>query len=252
MPRLHLSLYRKVGKEVFRSDCNEIGFTFPQLDALTRIGKSTKKAANGLKGYIGEKGIGFKSVFKVADVVRVASGCYEFVFNRCNTIGMMLPIPFNFPSDDRIDGHTQFLLELKRNEDYQQIRGDLKELGSETLIFLRKLKQLDVSIDGERKTYQLLTDNRNSNFGGETATISAITAQQTQITKYVVERQTVTDLPPDARREAVTTSEVVVAFAVKDRSTPIVTPQQVFAFLPIQNYGFPVSLTPRSVYQNLP
>lgn len=249
VPRLHLSLYRKVGKEIFRSDCNEIGFTFRQLDALARIGKSTKKAADGRKGYIGEKGIGFKSVFKVADVVRVASGYYEFMFNRCNTIGMMLPIPSDFPSDDRIDGHTQFLLELKRNEDYQQIRCDLKELGPETLIFLRKLKQLDVSIDGERKTYQLRTDVRNSNFGGETATISETTAQQTKTTKYVIERQTVKDLPPDARREAVATSEVVLAFAVKDRSTPIVTPQQVFAFLPIQIYGFPVSLTPCSVYK---
>lgn len=251
MPRLHLSLYRKVSKEIFRSDCNEIGFTFRQLDALARIGKSTKKAADGRKGYIGEKGIGFKSVFKVADVVRVASGCYEFMFNRSNTIGMMLPIPFNFPSDDRVDGHTQFLLELKRNEDYQQIRGDLKELGPETLIFLRKLKQLDVSIDGERKTYQLRTDNSDSNFGGETATISETTRLQTRTTKYMIERHMVEDLPPDSRREAVATSEVVVAFAVKDRITPIVAPQQVFAFLPIQNYGFPVSLTPCSAHKNI-
>lgn len=220
-----MSLYRKVGKEIFRSDCNEIGFTFRQLDALTRIGKSTKQAADGCKGYIGEKGIGFKSVFKVADVVRIASGCYEFELNRRNTIGMMLPIPCNFPSDDRIKNHTQFLLESKRNEGYRQIRGDLKRLGSETLIFLRKLKQLDVSINGERKTYELRTDNWNSNFGGETATISETTDQQTKKTKYMIERQTVADLPPDPRREAVATSEVVVAFAVKDRITPIVKPR---------------------------
>ncbi|GAB1311860.1 hypothetical protein MFIFM68171_02070 [Madurella fahalii] len=239
VPRLHLSLYRKVGKEIFRSDCNEVGFTFRQLDALTRIGKSTKKAADGRKGYIGEKGIGFKSVFKVADVVCVASGCYEFKFNRCNTIGMMLPIPSNFPSDDRVKGHTQFLLELKRNEDYRQIRSDLKGIGSESLLFLRKLKQLDVSINGERKTYKLRTDYWNSDFDGETATISETTSQQTKTTKYMIERQTVEDLPPDPRREAVATSEVVVAFAVKDQTTPIVKPQQVFAFLPIQNYGFP-------------
>ncbi|KAK7697413.1 hypothetical protein SLS64_013551 [Diaporthe eres] len=239
LPTLHLSLYRKGGKKVFRDDCNEIGFTFRQLDALTRIGKSTKKAADGRKGYIGEKGIGFKSVFKVADVVHVASGWYEFKFNRRNAIGMMIPIPFDFPSDDRIKGHTQFLLELNRNEDYRQIRGDLKALGSETLIFLRKLKQLDVSIDGERKTYKLRIEKGNPNFGGETATISETTDQQTKKTKYMIGRQTVEELPPEPRREAVATSEVVVAFAVEDRITPIIKPQQVFAFLPIQNYGFP-------------
>ncbi|KAK3385925.1 hypothetical protein B0H63DRAFT_560413 [Podospora didyma] len=239
VPRLHLSLYGKAGKDIFRSDCNEIGFTFRQLDALTRIGKSTKKATDGRKGYIGEKGIGFKSVFKAADVVRVASGYYEFKFNRRNTIGMMLPIPSKFPSDDRVKDHTQFLLELKRNEDYRQIGGDLKGIGSETLLFLRKLKQLDVSINGERKTYKLRTNNWNSDFGGETATISETTDQQTKRTKYMIERRTVEDLPPDPRREAVATSEVAVAFAVKDQTTPIVKPQQVFAFLPIQDYGFP-------------
>lgn len=240
-----MSLYRRSGKEIFRADCNEIGFTFRQLDALTQIGQSTKKAAGGRKGYIGEKGIGFKSVFKVADIVRVASGWYEFKFNRRNALGMMVPIHSDFPSDDRIKDHTQFLLELNRNEDYRQIRGDLKALESETLIFLRKLKQLDVSFDDKRTTYKLRTNTRNSNFGGETATISETTDQKTKTTKYMIERQTVEKLPPESRREAVATSEVVVAFPVKDRITPIVKPQQVFAFLPIQDYGFPVRLTPR-------
>lgn len=247
MPRLHLSLYRKAEKQIFRSDCNEIGFTFPQLDALTRIGRSTKKATDGRKGYIGEKGIGFKSVFKVADVVRIASGCYEFKFNRRNTIGMLLPIPSHFPSDARVKDHTQVLLELRRIEDYRQIEGDLERLESETLLFLRKLKQLDVSINGERrtqKTYELRTEKWDSIFGGETATVSETTGQQTKTTKYMIERHLVEDLPPDPRREAIATSEVVVAFTVKDQTTPIVKAQQVFAFLPIQNYGFAVSLAP--------
>lgn len=258
VPRLHLSLNAKaaqfpskLGKTTFRSDCNEIGFTFRQLDALTRIGKSTKKATNGRKGYIGEKGIGFKSVFKVADVVHVASGCYEFKFNRRNTIGMMLPIPSQFPSDDRVKDHTQFLLELDRHEDYRQIRGDLEGLGSETLLFLRKMKQLDVSINGKRKTYKLRTVDRNSDFGGETATISETTEQQTKTTKYMIERHTVEKLPPDPRREAVATSEVVVAFAVEDQIKPIIELQQVFAFLPIQKYGFPVNLTPFSAHNKI-
>lgn len=243
-----MSLYRKGGKGIFRSDCNETGFTFRQLDALSRVGKSTKKAADGRKGYIGEKGIGFKSVFKVADVVCVASGCYEFKFDRRETIGMMLPILSSFPSGDRVKDHTQFLLELNSNEDYRQIRGDLQGLGPETLLFLRKLRQLDVSINGEHKIYKLRTNGWNSEFGGETATVSEITDERTKTTKYMIERQTVEDLPPDPRREAVATSEVVVAFTVKDQLTPIVKSQQVFAFLPIQNYGFTVSLTSYSAY----
>jgi hypothetical protein len=243
-PALHLSLYKKAGKRIFRSDCNETGFTFNQLDALTRIGKSTKAVADGRKGYIGEKGIGFKSVFKVADVVYVASGYYEFKFNRLSTIGMMLPIPCSFPSDDRVNGHTQFLLELNRKSNYQQIREDLNEIRPEILLFLRKLKQLDVSINGEHVAYKLRTKNWDGGFDGETVDISETAGQETRKTKYMIERLTVEDLPPDPRREGVAASEVVVAFAVKNRTTPIVRPQPVFAFLPIHDCGFPVSSTP--------
>ncbi len=61
-PSLHMLLSETGGQEYFRTDCNEVGFTFKQLDALTQISKSTKRSTtNGHKGYIGEKGIGFKS-----------------------------------------------------------------------------------------------------------------------------------------------------------------------------------------------
>lgn len=238
MPRLHLTLYQEDGKGIFRSDCNEVGFTFQQLDALTQIGKSTKKAADGRKGYIGEKGIGFKSVFKVADLVRVASGCYEFKFNRRKTIGMMLPIPSNFPPGDRVKDHTQIMLHLKRKEDYKQIGDDLRRLESQTLLFLRNLEQLDVTIEDECTMYKLFTEDWSPKFGGEVATVSEDKRQRIETMKYMIERHTVEDLPLDPRRNAVTTSEVVVAFPVKDQTTPIVESQQVFAFLPVQTYGF--------------
>jgi hypothetical protein len=157
---------------------------------------------------------------------------------------MMLPILCSFPSDDRVNGYTQFLLELKRNSDYEQIREDLKGIRSEILLFLRKLRQLDVSINGEQIAYKLRTKHRDFGFGGETVDISETTNRKTKKTKYMIERLTVEDLPPDPRREGVVTSEVVVAFAVKDPATPIVKPQPVFAFLPIHDGGFPVSLTP--------
>ena len=53
--------------------CNEQGFSAANVKAIYRIAGSTKKVEGAAKGYIGEKGIGFKSVFKVADVVWVKS-----------------------------------------------------------------------------------------------------------------------------------------------------------------------------------
>ncbi|EMT62837.1 hypothetical protein FOC4_h10017656, partial [Fusarium odoratissimum] len=58
--------------------------------------------------YIGEKGIGFKSVFKAADVVKIASGYYEFRFDRRESLGMVLPIASPFPVEHRLSNHTQF------------------------------------------------------------------------------------------------------------------------------------------------
>jgi hypothetical protein len=42
---------------------NEQGFSAQNIKALCDIGNSTKKGSNA--GYIGQKGIGFKSVFRV-------------------------------------------------------------------------------------------------------------------------------------------------------------------------------------------
>lgn len=42
---------------------NEQGFSTENIRALCDIGNSTKKGSNA--GYIGQKGIGFKSVFRV-------------------------------------------------------------------------------------------------------------------------------------------------------------------------------------------
>lgn len=51
-------------------ECNEDGFTRKNLSAICSIGKSSKM---GVQGYIGEKGIGFKSVFMAAYKVHIQS-----------------------------------------------------------------------------------------------------------------------------------------------------------------------------------
>lgn len=72
---------------VYRSDgflwfgCNEQGFTEANVRSICRIRHSTKKVEGGRKGYIGEKGIGFKSVFNVADLVWIKSRALQvFLF----------------------------------------------------------------------------------------------------------------------------------------------------------------------------
>lgn len=60
---------------------NEIGFTHQNVRAITSIGESTKKQLLSSDGKIeiGEKGIGFKSVFAVASKVYIHSGNFRFM-----------------------------------------------------------------------------------------------------------------------------------------------------------------------------
>lgn len=63
-----------------KTSYNEKGFTKLDVRSITAIGESTKKSLlseNGVKS-TGEKGIGFKSVFKIADRVEIRSGEFGF------------------------------------------------------------------------------------------------------------------------------------------------------------------------------
>ncbi|KAL8952363.1 MAG: hypothetical protein Q9222_001725 [Ikaeria aurantiellina] len=58
--------------------CNEDGFTTKDVEALCDIKQSTKTTTSA----IGKKGIGFKSVFKISDVVHIRSNGFQFCFDR--------------------------------------------------------------------------------------------------------------------------------------------------------------------------
>nr|OQO25734.1 hypothetical protein B0A51_10198 [Rachicladosporium sp. CCFEE 5018] len=60
----------------------EDGYLWANVKARSDINDSTKKVTNATKGYIGEKAVGFKSVFNVANAVWISTGYYTFRFAR--------------------------------------------------------------------------------------------------------------------------------------------------------------------------
>ena len=71
---------------------NETGFSEKNVKALCSIGDSSKKGNKA--GYIGEKGIGFKSVFTVSRAPEIHSNGYHFRFDRtdeANLLGYVVP-----------------------------------------------------------------------------------------------------------------------------------------------------------------
>ena len=68
------------GNDIIKIHYNEVGMTEQDIIAITSVGESTKlnKSGNEDEISIGEKGIGFKTVFARCDKVDVVSGKYSF------------------------------------------------------------------------------------------------------------------------------------------------------------------------------
>lgn len=81
---------------------NEVGFSESNIRAICDVGKSTKGAHRS--GYIGQKGIGFKSVFRITDMPAIHSNGFHIRFDaRSDPIGFILP----HWCEDRVEGEGE-------------------------------------------------------------------------------------------------------------------------------------------------
>ena len=121
---------------------NEIGFSHDDVDAICAVGKTTKSK---IQGYIGEKGIGFKSVFRITTMPYIFSNGYQFCLpEKDEETGLGYIVPrwvTNIPSgiDPR---QTTIILPLdKQDFGYKRIEEMLRDIEPETILFLLKLKE---------------------------------------------------------------------------------------------------------------
>ncbi|ESO85046.1 hypothetical protein LOTGIDRAFT_131097, partial [Lottia gigantea] len=69
---------------------NELGFKEVEIKAICDVGRSTK--GKHKYGYIGQKGIGFKSVFRITDRPEIHSNGYHFCFDvKSGPMGYIMP-----------------------------------------------------------------------------------------------------------------------------------------------------------------
>ena len=120
---------------------NELGFTKQNVRAITAIGESTKKLLlDGKDNSIGEKGVGFKSVFGVAESVEIHSNGFDFVLNdKTPTV----PDKCGALKEGQAKGTT---LVFKMKQDISQALKEDKIL--RLCLCLRNLKQ--INIQGKR------------------------------------------------------------------------------------------------------
>ncbi|XP_065872779.1 uncharacterized protein [Euphorbia lathyris] len=140
---------------------NEKGFAAKNIESICSVGNSTKKG-NRKKGYIGEKGIGFKSVFLISPQPYIFSNGYRIRFNEkpcpeCN-LGYVVP-EWVEESPSLADIHkiygssssvpaTTIVLPLKPDK-IKAVKQQLTSIQPEVLLFLLKIKCLSVREDNE-------------------------------------------------------------------------------------------------------
>jgi hypothetical protein len=223
-----------------RIDCNEIGFSRKNVEAICKIGRSTKTGLGNETRYIGEKGIGFKSVFKVADVAWILSGYYSFKFDKGATLGMIAPVWATFP-EARLHGYTSILLEMSESYNPRDLINDLHYLDPKLLIFLRNLRQINIRSCSTQKTFSRSLGSQELEPEKDGLTRISLLCNSER-SKFKTTRFSVVNIPPDLRRPGVSSSEILLGFPVADNGLPEIHSQSVYAILPIRDYGFKVGL----------
>ena len=137
---------------------NEVGFQPEHIDAICDIGQSTKTKQ---EGYIGEKGIGFKSVFQVTADPHLFSNGYRIRLPESEPLtGLGYIVPawvVSAPSCVSQLG-TTIILPLKPGC-FAELSKSLRQLAPETILFLKQLKSLSIQIDGTYSSMVIKDDS---------------------------------------------------------------------------------------------
>ena len=228
-----------------RIDCNEVGLTEANVEALCAVSRSTKSSKTRHGEHIGEKGIGFKSVFKAADVVWISSRDFTFKFDRVKSaLGMVTPVWADFPEAIEA-GCTSMYLQLSRDCDEQDLVRELMDFDPNLLIFLRRVEEINLrivrpQIDHKQQEWQKTMRKTEETQHGKTVVMILDGKHKLQ---YLIRSHVVSGLPPERKRPNWSETKILLGFPVLDLSQghPQLPLQNVYSFLPIRNYGLKVA-----------
>jgi len=221
---------------------NELGFTEEQIKAICSFGQSTK-ALEKNEGFIGEKGIGFKSVFKITDKPAIFSNGYRFHFNKLDETGTTTEyiIPHwidddelkKYPLQFQNNTHTTLYLPFskeKKQEQIDKLKEDIKYIEPILLLFLKKLTNIKINESGQKVINTRKTSKKDENL--ELVTIQ----NKDTLDRYYMFKESINvnqnlDEVKDknGRRKDIKKREIILAFPnFKNRTKE----DRIFSFLP--------------------
>ncbi|XP_032900561.1 protein NO VEIN-like isoform X2 [Amblyraja radiata] len=227
---------------VVERDCiillnNECGFEEKNIRAICDVGCSTK--GKHKYGYIGQKGIGFKSVFKVTDRPEIHSNGFHICFDKLSgPMGYILPhwaedqrpVELTGSEAEKARWTTKIVLPLKPQN--QQMQNLFHDIDPSLLLFLHRLRS--ITIINKVKGQDFLVTRK------DLANNILEVKHRTGADHWLVVKSIL-----DARKikDNVECTELALAFKLvtekrsqRPRSQP--EKQPVFAFLPLRSFGF--------------
>ncbi|KAI5657810.1 hypothetical protein M9H77_26603 [Catharanthus roseus] len=155
------------------------GFSLRNIDSICSVGQYTKKG-NRRRGYIGEKGIGFKSVFLITAQPYIFSNGYQIRFSEepCPECSAGYVVPTWVEENPSISDITEIygsgknppttciVLPLKPSK-VKPVKQQLSSVHPEVLLFLTKIKQLSVreaNEDLKSNTVSAISISSEANF----------------------------------------------------------------------------------------
>ncbi|XP_054860684.1 uncharacterized protein wu:fj29h11 isoform X4 [Amphiprion ocellaris] len=227
---------------VVERDCitvlnNETGFQKENIKAICDVGRSTK--GKHKYGYIGQKGIGFKSVFKVTDCPEIHSNGFHLRFNKtCGPMGYILP---HWTEDERpldtqlkdINHHSWTTkISLPLRSENRLTRNLFNDVHPSLLLFLHRLRSITIYNQSEKRHVTMTRKDLSH---------SVLEVEHTEgIERWLVVKTT---LKPKKIKEDVESTELALAFQLGSDITGgdiVCQPQKqpVFAYLPLRSFGF--------------
>jgi hypothetical protein len=237
-----------VRPEFVKVECNETGFTRENIQAICRTGQSSKPPG---QGYTGEKGIGFKSVFKIAKQAHIRSPPYFFLFDQDRDLGMITPQwDERFFKDHQQDFQTTIVLDnpVGALTDFSAaLKDDIDSIHPVIILFLRRIDRLHITRLKAGNSRNDRPVSKRFRRHAQSPPMQNITSLEDEDSgsreSFYKLRYSAAFEGIEERRPGISETEIVLAFPVqqeKDAWVPKPTQLPTFAYLPLGNFGFNV------------
>lgn len=238
-------------------ECNEDGFIEENVVSICNTGRSSKSKD---RGYIGEKGVGFKSVFQVATAVHIQSNSFSFSFRygegaARDKLGIVTPILEDelIPVNERpLTRMTLTPFQAEQAIPYASLVAQFQQdIPDNLLLFLSTLKKIEIQCQHPDGRNTLTTFSKIDMDDGRMIHLVKSTEDldhgngglvtENPPDRYYITKRDINQLSLHTSRPDIDSCEVVLAFPVDETSQPLISLQSCFAFLPIRRTNLSVS-----------